>query len=201
MVKEMPTTAWTEIQIDNDSISLTLLTEGDDGARVEDTARFTFEELQEKSGDIESLRVSDETREALSDVWSSSLGKIDWKDDRSMSRPTREDTGRSAKLAGENWAEGIDAGDPMVDVNPPSWSDDARVIVTEVTDQPADLCYLNEHTSVTVADKNHGDWSKDPVVKAKYVGGNGKEYKFPARRLRKPFDEDYPFPQPTRNDV
>lgn len=171
----MPTT-WTEVQIDNDSISLSLITEGDDGARVEDTARFTFEELKEKTGHIESLRPSRERQSRLEEL--------------------KENVGRQ-KESPPPWVSKINEGDPMVDVNPPEWSDDARVYVTEVTDMRADNCYINDYTSVTVADKNPSFDRDDTVVKAEYVNGNGKEYAFPSRRLRKPFDEDFPFPQRT----
>lgn len=65
---DAPTTAYTEVQIDEDSISLTLISEsGSNGPVIEDTERFTFEELQDMAGEHLTLRLSTDSREALVD--------------------------------------------------------------------------------------------------------------------------------------
>lgn len=65
---DAPTTAYTEVQIDDDSISLTLISEsGSSGPVIEDTERFTFEELQDMAGEHLTLRLSTDSREALSE--------------------------------------------------------------------------------------------------------------------------------------
>jgi hypothetical protein len=65
---DAPTTAYTEVRIDEDSISLTLISEsGSNGPVIEDTERFTFEELQDMAGEHLTLRLSTDSREALVD--------------------------------------------------------------------------------------------------------------------------------------
>jgi hypothetical protein len=56
---------WNEVRITDDTISISLLAEGDDGATVEDELFFTFDELQSASGTIERLTMREETRATM----------------------------------------------------------------------------------------------------------------------------------------
>jgi len=58
-------TAYTEVQVDEDSISFTLLSESHDGATVEDTERFTFTELEDMAGQHFTLSLSPDSQSAL----------------------------------------------------------------------------------------------------------------------------------------
>lgn len=192
-----PLTAYTEVQIDDDSISLTLISESQDGARIEDTERFTFDELQEMSGEHQTLRLSDDTQSELSEQ--ARLAMV----------------GNLSEAMSESGRNLPEAGDPMVDDNAPSWSEDPRVIVTEVVEDVTcdEWVIEGQHegtalspdlqtwTDKTVADANPSYDSDEPVVFAKYADGDGDEYAFPASRLVEPDREHYPFPQavpPTR---
>ena len=53
---------WNEVRITDDTISISLVAEGDDGATIEDELFFTFDELQSASGTIERLTMREETR-------------------------------------------------------------------------------------------------------------------------------------------
>jgi hypothetical protein len=56
---------WNEVRITDDTISISLVAEGDDGATVEDELFFTFDELQSASGTIEGLTLREETRATM----------------------------------------------------------------------------------------------------------------------------------------
>jgi hypothetical protein len=56
---------WNEVRISDDTISISLIAEGDDGATVEDELFFTFEDLQSASGSIDRLTLRGETRETM----------------------------------------------------------------------------------------------------------------------------------------
>ena len=174
MAREMPTTAYTEVQIDEDSISLTLISEsGSNGAVVEDTERFTFEELQSLSGEHSTLRLSDESAEALVE-------------------------GRRLAMKGQilDSQPQVSEGDVLTDENAPHWSSNDWVEVVEVLDKSADR-YVIEGPNEgpvpdgmplhfhdrTVAEANPSYPDDDTVVIAQYAG-TGKHYAFPISRLK-----------------
>lgn len=176
MAREMPTTAYTEVQIDEDSISLTLISEsGSNGAVVEDTQRYTFDELQSLSGEHDTLRLSDESAEALVEG--------------------RRDAMKGQILDSQEPAL-PEVGDVLTDENAPSWSDSDWVEVVEVLSEVRADEYViqgqNEGQPVekewqswndeTVADANPSYPSDDPVVIAQYEVA-GEQYAFPASRL------------------
>lgn len=177
MAREQPTTVYTEVQIDEDSISLTLISEsGSSGPVIEDTERYTFDELQSLSGEHSTLRLSRESVNALK-------------------------TEEKAVLDGDLLAEleeGDDlpeVGDCLHDQNPPWWSEQ-RLEVVEVLEhvtcdeyviqgrhegQALDTS-LQSWNDKTVADANPGYDKDEPVVIAQY-DGTGGTYAFPASRL------------------
>lgn len=68
MGSDMPTTAWMEAQVDKDGLALTLVSEWPDGTTVEEANYYTFAELQDMSGDMFSLGLTDETQATLGDA-------------------------------------------------------------------------------------------------------------------------------------
>lgn len=184
-----PISAWTEVQVDDDSISITLLTEGSEGgARVEEQAQFTFSQLQKMDGAIETLRLSQDTKDALrSDEGQSGIGQSGIGESEGDTLPS--------------------AGDILIDKRAPDWSDDfvPKVVVEEVIDAPASDWLVEvegewspqmpeegflhpEAYSITgyntVADLNPDFDTDDPVVIGRYLDSDsGKKYAFPAGRL------------------
>ena len=79
------------------------------------------------------------------------------------------------------YSDTLAQGDIVYDGNSPNWSDDNRVKVTEVTDQPSEEYVVDG--SDTVSDYNPDYPSDDTVVKGRYVDGGDKEYSFPISRL------------------
>ena len=177
MAREMPTTVYTEVQIDEDSISLTTISEsGSDGPVIEDTARWTFDELQSLSGEHRTLRLSRETRSALeSGSLQSQLSEIFAEAEADLYFP--------------------DEGDVLIDDNPAPWSDDTRVVVEKVTDAPANEYVIQGYhegevvderqqfnTDETVEDANPSYPADNRVVEGHYEG-SVKTYAFPIDRL------------------
>ena len=176
MTREMPTTAYTEVQIDEDSISLTLISEsGSNGAVVEDTERYTFDELQDMAGQHGTLRLSDESQAALVEGQRDAMkGQIL---DTEPAHP--------------------EPGTVLTDVNAPSWSNEDGVQVTEVLSEVTAEEYViqgkHEGTALdpsvqswsdeTVADANPQYSPDETVILGRYIDG-GKEYAFPASRLQ-----------------
>jgi hypothetical protein len=157
---------WNEIRVTGDGISVSLYSEDETGAVVEDEVRLPFEDLQdEMTGDILSLGLSDSTKENLSND-----GLV---------------TNTSSDGQSDNVSElGPDVGDIVMDSESENFSS-GRVRVTEVTDTPC-----SEHTiekingrETTVADENIGHPRDAPVVMGEYVDGSSKEYAFPLTRL------------------
>lgn len=158
MAQEPPTTAYVEAQIDEDSISLTLISEsGSSGAVIEDTERYTFEELQDMAGQHFNLSLSGDSQEALVEGRRlANIGRI------FESQPR------------------IEEGDVLIDDNPAPWSDDDRVVVEQVTNITAkDYDLLG---STTVASANPSYPEDDRVVEGHYEGST-KTYAFPESRL------------------
>ena len=167
MAREQPTTVYTEVQIDEDSISLTLISEsGSSGPVIEDTERYTFDELQSLSGEHSTLRLSRESVNALK-------------------------TEEKAVLDGDLLAEleeGDDlpeVGDCLHDQNPPWWSEQRLEVVEVLPNTRCDEYIIQElmwEPNKTVADANPAYDKDEPVVIAQY-DGTGEEYAFPASRL------------------
>jgi hypothetical protein len=160
MAREQPTTVYTNVQIDEDSISLILISEsGSNGPVIEDTERFTFDELQSLSGEHNTLSLSQESVNALeSGAVQASLSEIL-----------------------QNEGDTVE-GDVMLDDNPAPWSDDTRVVVEEVTASSADEWQIEGQQ--TVADANPSYPADDTVILGHYEGPPvPKTYAFPESRL------------------
>lgn len=154
---------WVEGQIDNRGIAISLISEGNSGARVESVEHFTFDELENMQGELVDLNLSDESRSAI----------------------VGETVGNSAsRQSGWNLPE---VGDIVRDTHDqPHWSDEDRLRVIEVTDIPARNYDIGEYNlnrnPVTVADKNPDEPKDAPVVVANYLDSD-TEYSFPCTRL------------------
>jgi hypothetical protein len=171
----MPTTAYTEVQIDDDSISLTLISEGQGGVRIEDTERYTFEELQSLSGEHDTLRLSPNTREELDEqarlAIVGSLSQVE-------QEPTLPEDGdvltdENAPLWGGDWVEVVEVLSKV--------RADEYVIEGQHSGQALDKS-LHTWTDKTVADANPSYDADEPVVIGQYEG-TGKHYAFPESRL------------------
>lgn len=182
MEGDSTTAVWVEGQIDEEGISLTLLSEGNDGAVVEEIEHFTFDELQDMSGEMFSLNLSDETREGLSEqLRLSNIGRIFEED----SQESEEGDGSLPER-----------GDVLTDTNPPHWSDEDGVEVTEVLQSTRADHYVhsganegravspeNQHfTDKNVAYSNPSAEPGDCVILGRYLDGSN-EYAFPESRL------------------
>lgn len=202
---DAPTTAYTEVQIDEDSISLTLISEsGSNGPVIEDTERFTFEELQDMAGEHLTLRLSADSREALVDSRESAVvGNLAQSENLSEAaeempdNPTSEQLLAYMGLLGGGATDGQESGDSqesdlpevgqaLTDMNAPSWSDDDWVEVVEVLPNTSADQYVIQENHIgrdeTVADANPSYDPDEPVVIGQYEG-TGKHYAFPASRL------------------
>lgn len=198
MAEEPPINVWNEIRVSGDGIGITLYSEtAGDTPVVEDETFFTFDELQsEQVGEILSLRLSDETRERMP----ASMDEI-LNDAEALIEEMEEPTLPMA-------------GDPLVDDNAPSWSEDDRVVVEETLSEVNASEYVIQGPSLdsdesgitldeslqawgdkTVADANPSYSSDEPVVLARYVDKPDTVYAFPASRLVEPSPEHFPYPQ------
>lgn len=199
MERDSISTAWVEGQIDSDGIALTLLTEDSNGAIVEDVEHFTFEELKDMSGEMFSLNLSQSAEEALLDMrQEATVGKILQSQDLSEKAEHMPDNPSTRELLAymgffddrhlqspnQSKYQMPQVGDLMEDTGDlPSWSEDQRVRVVEVTDTPAkEYTIENDTYGRTVADFNPREPEDAPVVVANYVGST-KEYAFPVTRL------------------
>jgi len=168
---------WLEAQIDENGIALTLISEGvGEDAVVEEVDHYTFEELQDKSGDMFNMNLSDESRETLSEMRRlSNIGKI------AESDIEAEDETESQE--GEELPE---EGDILWDDNASSWSVDDRVEVVNVTDKQADEYVIEERVfgNDYVSDVNPSYNEEDTVIEATYLDSDDNEtYAFPVSRL------------------
>jgi hypothetical protein len=173
---------WLEGQIDDNGISLTLISESKgSGAQVEEIKHFDISELEQMSGELFSLNLSDETSEALvgnSASRDSGQSEIeDYADSLQSEIEALSELETSPRPTPER-------GQIMVDDNPAPWSDDDRVEVIYATDYEARNFDMDD-TGSTVAQANPSYPEDDTVILAKYVG-SVKEYAFPASRLKYP---------------
>jgi hypothetical protein len=206
---DAPTTAYTEVQIDEDSISLTLISEsGSNGPVIEDTERFTFEELQDMAGEHLTLRLSTDSREALVDSRESAVvGNLAQSENLSEAaeempdNPTSEQLLAYMGLLGGGATDGQESGDSqesdlpevgdiLTDTNAPEWSVDDRVEVVSISDKSADEYIVQESDfgrAKTVADVNYDADADETVIEAQYLDESGlpsgKVYGFPESRL------------------
>jgi len=74
-----------------------------------------------------------------------------------------------------------EVGQIVHDTDPPHWSNDERVLVSDIPRTRADEHDVDRYK--TVASYNPEYPSKDPVVLGSYVSGSAKEYAFPVSRL------------------
>lgn len=179
MAREIPLTAYVEVQIDEDSISLSLISESRDGPVIEDTARFTFGQLEGMAGQHSSISLSAETEEALQGAQPDS--------------PTAEELLAEMETTSRPMP---DSGQVMVDDNPAPWSQDTRVVVEEYLSDVKAEDYVIEGTSgegtlekhlqsawdENVADANPSYPADDGVILAHYEGST-EQYAFPESRL------------------
>ena len=206
---DAPTTAYTEVQIDEDSISLTLISEsGSNGPVIEDTERFTFEELQDMAGEHLTLRLSTDSREALVDSRESAVvgnllqsESMEEKAEIIPDNPSSKELMAYMGLLGGEATDGRESGDSqesdlpevgdiLTDTNSPEWSVDDRVEVVSISDKSADEYIVQESDfgrPKTVADVNYEADADETVIEAQYLDAQGfpegKVYGFPASRL------------------
>lgn len=206
MERDTILTAWVEAQIDSDGIALSLISESPDtGAVIEDVEHFTFEELQEMEGEMFTMNLGESAEEALSEMREdANTGRILQAGDLSKKAEELPDEPSSQELLAymgfiDDRPESEirtgyklpDVGDVMRDTGDlPSWSEDDRVRVINVTETPASEYELDtdDWGKETVADYNPSEPEDAPVVVANYIGSES-EYAFPCTRLE-PVDSD-----------
>jgi len=179
---------WLEGQIDENGISLTLISEKrHSGAQVEEIKHFDISELEQMSGELFSLNLSDETSEALVGNSASRDSGQSEIEDYADSLPSEIEALSELETSARPTPE---RGQTMVDENAPHWSNDDRVEVIQATDYSADKFGMGDPGS-TVADANPSYPDDDNVILASYVGSQ-KEYAFPESRLKYPDCEACP---------
>jgi len=180
MAQDTIINVWVEGQIHSDGVSLSLLSESQEGgARVEAVENLTFEELESREGGLFNMGLSDETQSAFGDqIRQAQVGKLF--ESQVSDEPTHPEPGTV-----------------LTDVNAPSWSDEDGVQVTEVLSEVTAEEYViqgkHEGTALdpslqswsdeTVADANPSYSPDETVILGRYIDG-GKEYAFPASRLQ-----------------
>lgn len=202
MEQQTITTVWNEVRVTSEGISVSLLSEtSEGGAVVEDEAWFTFEELAAMSpSEPLSLNLSDETKEALSEMRTNAERYENVLKIKEI--VNEEPTGEHSSL--------LEVGDVVEDENPPSFPDaEEELVVVEVMESVSCEEYViqgqNEGTVTvpafqkyndkTVADANPSYDEDGYVVNAVYKSDieslenydESDVYAFPAARLtRKP---------------
>jgi len=169
------TDVWIEGQVDENSISLTLLSESQNGAKVEQIQSFTLDELTDLSGEIFSMNLSDETREAIQSTTETNMIE--------MADNTVENNERDTSNTGDYNMPST--GDIVHDTEGPDWGESTRMEVTDVLwNTPAKEFNINDDSiyEKTVYSVNNCE-PDEPVIMARYVEGSGDEYAFPVSRL------------------
>lgn len=169
------TDVWIEGQVDENIISLTLLSESQNGAKVEEIKSFTLDELTDLSGEIFSMNLSDETREAIQS--STKTDMIEMVDN------TEENNKRDTSNTGDYTLPS--AGDIVYDTEGPDWGESTRMEVTDVLWNTRAENFNIKDDSIyekTVYSVNNCE-PDEPVIMARYVEGSGDEYAFPVSRL------------------
>jgi hypothetical protein len=179
------TTAYTEVQVDEDSISFTLLSESHDGVTVEDTERFTFAELEDMAGQHLNLSLSADSQSALGEQQRlAAIGLLH--DSQQSDFPQEGDilTDRNApRRSSHPRTCGFDSVE-VVDVLPNIRADE-YVIDGKNENRVIEksLQSLQSIEDITVADVNPSYDADEAVVKAQYEMGGDKVYAFPISRL------------------
>lgn len=209
---EAPTTAYTEVQVDEDSISLSLISEGRDGVTIEDTERFTFEELKEMEGEHLTLSLSVGSQESLSEIQeSATVGNLVQSDNLKeraeiiSDNPSETELLAYMGLLGGDASDGQDsveqgepryphAGEVVTDTNAPPWSVDDRVEVTEVLSSvPAEEYVIQGRNESHVVDPARQDWTDETVADAN-PSYSPDEPVILARYIDDPDSDEYAFP-------
>jgi len=162
--RESVNTAWVEVQIGPNGISLSLISESPDsvGEVVENVEYLTFQELESRTGDSFELRLSDDTEELLS-------AKVEKRQDYDLP----------------------DYGQIVRDTNPPSRSKHERpeLKVVGLPEKSAGeyiIQSVDDGQDRTVATNNPACDPDEPVVLAEYTNSGlleGRAYAFPVSRL------------------
>jgi hypothetical protein len=173
------TDVWIEGQVDENSISLTLLSESQNGAKVEEIKSFTLDELTDLSGEIFSMNLSDETREAIQSTTENDI----MAEDEFAAEFVAPDTERDTSNTGDYTLPST--GDIVHDTEGPDWGESTRMEVTDVLwNTRAKEFNINDDSiyEKTVYSVNNCE-PDEPVIMARYVEGSGDEYAFPVTRL------------------
>jgi hypothetical protein len=173
-------TAYTEVQVDEDSISFTLLSESHDGATVEDTERFTFTELEDMAGQHFTLSLSPDSQSALGEQQRlATIGLL--RDSQQSDFPQEGDILTDENAPPGPSSAGFDCVE-VVDVLPNIRADE--YVIDGKNEGRVIEKSLQSWEDVTVADVNPSYDVDEAVVEAQYEMGGDKVYAFPASRLR-----------------
>jgi len=178
MERNRVTSVWNEITISGEGVGITLYSEGETGAIVEDETWFTFDELQsEMRGEIVNLSLSDNARDTLSEMSRlADIGRIF--EDGHHGEQSR--IGQPKKSAYDLPEEGDVMNDPESNVQ----FGDGRVKVTKVTSKESkNWTLVVNGKETTVAQQNPGHPSNAPVILGNYIEGSDKSYAYPVTRL------------------
>lgn len=171
---------WMEVQLDGDGVALSLIAETDSGSVVQSVDHLYLEDIRTGAGDMFSMRLSDDARDAL--VRAASRDRS--LEEKAAELPDEPSTDELLDYMGLTLSEG----DVRRDRDAMQWADNDRVVVTEVTDKTADEYELPDNVwGSTVADANPEFDSSSRVVKVRYLDESGRpdsdEYAMPADRL------------------
>ena len=162
---------WLEAQIDENGIALTHISEGvGEDAIVEAVDHYTFDELQDKSGDMFNMNLSDDSRETLSEMRRlSNIGRVcvEAGDDESDS----QESDNSQQSASAD----IQVGTVVRDTRPPNWAESDRMQVVNFSDKRAGQ-YVVEDSALfekTVYDVNSPCEPNEMVVECVHPDGRG----------------------------
>jgi|APHM01.1.fsa_nt_gi hypothetical protein len=172
---------WNEVQFTGNGVSISLYSEDGHGVTVEDETWFTWDELENRKGEIVSLGLTDATRDDLT-------REDDEREVISIEDLDLHEDVEESILSGKKEARLPNEGDIMVDANAPSWSQDARVEVVDIADEKAGEYTIQAGRSregsheLTIANPDADP--DEAVIEARYLSGNNKVYAFPESRLK-----------------
>ena len=185
MSEKQITDVWIEGQVDENSISLTLLSESN-GAKVEEIKSLTLDELTDLSGEIFSMNLSDETREAIQSTTENGYVAED-EFAAEFVAPDTENTVENDESDISNTGDYTlpAIGDTAYDTEGPDWGESTRMRVTDVFPNTlAEDFNINDDSiyEKTVYSVNNCE-PDEPVIMACYEEGSGEPYAFPVTRL------------------
>ena len=160
---------WAEIKNTDEGISISLYSEGESGVRVEDEFWRTWDELERETGSLESVRLSESSRDLL----------------RSDSQSYHYTPSKGDVLIDDNspeWSE--DNRVEVVEVLQTVRTDE-YIIQSKIGEDENVVIPPEEQTfyDVSVANVNSSYSNDDYVIRGKYLDGPDKTYAFPASRL------------------